>query len=1254
MRGRRRVRRLPVDEEACNWRACPTYAWSAGSWGECNATCGYAGERRRLVQCRAVAPSDDFVFLGDLLDARDALQTGATVATRLERLYDERVEAGRVVPDATCLAFNASSMARPESIEPCARTRCTYHWDVGPWSEPRRRVRGGVKTRHVFCSRRDDLWEEMTESFYARAAASPPSPPPPAARSTPVHGDVQPLFAARGRRRPRRRARRPRRRHRAARATRPTTPAPPPPRPTSRSVVADAVCEGYAAFIGAAPNATAACNTRACPSSPRWDVSPFESRRPGFRARSPRRGARCGAWPAARGRRREHGRDGSARSALRRVRGPRGFRSARPDASRGGALARKPGGRAPDASACAAGADDVCSFAGTCDATLNACVCDEGAGRDARWTRLVGARDGERIASDDARRFLSGRRRRRRRARHTQLGVARLDGALSSRSTCRQPSRRTSRRRTWTRARCFRGPRPSRRARWRRRAPTRARTPPPNPPGVAGASPPPYAPSPPSGTTAPTAPTAPTARTPTSDLTTTAAPGAGASRRPRPRTTRWRLRFRFARAGARRRRRRETGSFSRRRRSTSTAFVIERLEQLEQRSNKAFERSDAPGATDALWNTRARRVLGAARAGVCGDGFCEAGGVVRLRRRRTHRRSRRVVADVDASRRARDAYDMEAVDRGITGWQESVRVVVEAHVERGTGVLGPALARAAAACCPEDCPAPVACAAPEALRRAVRGPRAVPARHRAVRVLPERGVHGRGVRRVRGGVRALAGALREAETARVLPSPAAAPANATAAGGDASLDAADPSAAALRALVGVAAAVLCLCAFGTTCGGCGRLVSRVLRAKEDAEDAEDELGGDEELGKGSFHARADRLSHFGNHDQSGTSPRRKARDAFPPAPVFEFRRARGAGRVHRGGARHGAGEMARVRRGPERRARAVRDGDFLSGAEEEEEEEDSDDPRADSFAGEDANGFFFRNGEREHGQHGHWAMTRGRKPSSVSGGFSETSSQKSARRRPAAPPTRRTAPFPLRGPRGVDHVRFPETRDETRITSHRAAGRDTDTKSRALASRRERKTKTKTKTRRASASLAAAATQMLRAERVAARLKRRLKRPTAAPVAALADWPTAENMSEKIGSEASDSEADADVAGGAETPARGLAARRSAAASSSGAGTSADPVNVAPNADALSDVRDAHATRGLPTAQRGKRSAKPRGLHAAARDGGGGSGADATRHVGRWPSGAFSSGEPPSAVGVRRGSRGDDEARGGSDEYESS
>ena len=143
------------------------------------------------------------------------------------------------------------------------------------------------------------------------------------------------------------------------------------------------------------------------------------------------------------------------------------------------------------------------------------------------------------------------------------------------------------------------------------------------------------------------------------------------------------------------------------------SFVLERLTQLEARSNRAFTSADVLGATDALWNTRARRVLGAARAGACGDGFCEAlescgyGPVERTVV------PGGVVADVDAVAARIDAYDQSAVVKGITGWQESVRVVAEAHGERGTGVLGPALARAAATCCPEDCPAPVACPAPE-------------------------------------------------------------------------------------------------------------------------------------------------------------------------------------------------------------------------------------------------------------------------------------------------------------------------------------------------------------------------------------------------------------------------------------------------------------------------------------------------------------------------------------------------------------
>ena len=1105
-------------------------------------------------------------------------------------------------------------------------------------------------------------------------------------------------------------------------------------------MVADAVCEGYAAFIGAAPNATAACNTRACPSSPRWDVSPFESEAPGVSCpeSSPRRAVRCVAGGA-------EGDASTNATALREV--PFGECEA---LAASGALVPTPLADVPcgaparaDASAWCDGADDVCSFAGTCDATLNACVCDGGrAGPRCEMDEACGFFDGERIASDDAGECCPGVVDVAGACCHTQLGVARLDGdgvccasgAVDACGACGGAANAVD-----VTGKCCVGsldaggfccesgvfdacgvcdgtgetcpvwlemsvvvPEDVHDAgddavaahlwEWAELAlnlsgalpadasaayldesarlsgttsfatsamappPPRAQPPPPpNPPGVQAPSPPPpYAPSPPSGTNS----TNSTNSTDSTDADVGSDDDGGTRRRRLAQTAT--AYYPVAAAFPVRARRVATATTTRDGLifETSpidfTAFVIERLEQLEQRSNKAFERSDAPGATDALWNTRARRVLGAARAGVCGDGFCEAGescGYGAVERTVV---PGGVVADVDAAAARVDAYDMEAVDRGITGWQESVRVVVEAHVERGTGVLGPALARAAAACCPEDCPAPAACPAPEGSDEPCGGHGlCLPATGQCA-CFPNGGYTGAACGECAAGFARSRG-LCVKQRRRAAPAPPAPPpANATAAGGDASLDAADPSAAALRALVGVAAAVLCLCAFVTTCGGCGRLASRVLRAKEDAEDAEDELGGDEELGKGSFHARADRLSRFGNHDQSGTSPRRKARDAFPPAPVFEFRRARA---VQGGFIEEALGTAQGKWRAyvvdPSGARRAVRDGDFLSGAEEEEEEEDSDDPRADSFAGEDANGFFFRNGERQHGQHGHWAMTRGRKPSSVSGGFSETSSQKSARRRPAAPPdAANRPPFPSAGRAESFHVRFPETRDETRIASHRAAGRDKDTKSRALASAGKENENENENAPRV-ASLAAAATQMLRAERVAARLKRRLKRPTAAPVAALADWPIAENMSEKIGSEASDSEADADVAGGAETPARGLAAAERRRLEFGG-GDVGDPVNVAPNADALSDVRDAHATRGLPTAQRGKRSAKPRGLHAAARDGGGGSGANATRHVGRWPPGAFSSGEPPSAVGVRRGSRGDDEARVGSDEYESS
>ena len=128
----------PATSAPCNWQVCPTYAWSSGVWDECDTSCGYSGTRRRLVQCRAVGASDDFVTLGDLLDSDNDNVTLLTTSARLEARAVERIAAGRVVPDTTCVAWNAS-LLRPTSVEPCAQTRCTYHHAPcrGPWRRRR-------------------------------------------------------------------------------------------------------------------------------------------------------------------------------------------------------------------------------------------------------------------------------------------------------------------------------------------------------------------------------------------------------------------------------------------------------------------------------------------------------------------------------------------------------------------------------------------------------------------------------------------------------------------------------------------------------------------------------------------------------------------------------------------------------------------------------------------------------------------------------------------------------------------------------------------------------------------------------------------------------------------------------------------------------------------------------------------------------------------------------------------------------------
>jgi hypothetical protein len=1101
-------------------------------------------------------------------------------------------------------------------------------------------------------------------------------------------------------------------------------------------VVADAVCESYASFIGAAPNKTAPCNTRACPSSPRWDVSSFDDATcsatcgGGFLKRA----VRCVVGGAE-----GNGDDELRATDLTEVALSECEALVSTKDLVSAPLADVPCGASACEGVAVAFCDgaDACSFAGTCDATLNACACDVGrAGTRCEMDEACGVLDGERIASDDRGECCPGVVDADGKCCHTQLGVARLDrdgvccasgavdacgscggdgvavditgkccaGSLDAGGFCCESgvfdacgacdgtgescpvwvemsvvvpedvqdagdaavaahlwqwaelalnlsgavaSNGTSDERlsdayldenarlsgTTSFATSAMAPPP----------PRATPPPPPNPPGVRSPSPPPpFSPSPPP-------PPPPSANsTNTTDVSVRRRRGRRLTQTSSTQTTYYPIAAAFPVRVQRVATSTSTfdlGSVTETSPVDFMSFVLERLTQLEARSNRAFPSADVLGATDALWNTRARRVLGAARAGACGDGFCEAlescgyGPVERTVV------PGGVVADVDAVAARIDAYDQSAVVKGITGWQESVRVVAEAHGERGTGVLGPALARAAATCCPEDCPAPVACPAPEGSDAPCGGHGlCLPATGQCA-CFPNGGYTGAACGECAAGFERSRG-LCVKQRRRAAPSPPSPPPmNATAAaeGDD---DAADPSAAALRALAGVAAAAVSLCAFGLLCGGCGRLASRVACA-EKREDAEDVGAGfDEELGKKderSSSFASDRF--FGDHlnepfgDGTRSPPPRK----LPPVPVFEFRRAPA---VQGGFIEEALGTAQGRWRSyvvdPSGARRAVRDDDvevfFNDGDERDDFDarrnfDHLDDPRLDGVFG----GGGEWDSDREEKEGGR--PTRSRNVSSPGRGQGKERKAvrdggQSARRRfrTPSPDAAERPPFPSAG-RAESSFRaalsFPET--EPVEASGRRRGENGDANGDDVA-----------------AKLAAAATRMVRARRVAARLKKRLARPTSAPVAALADWENADatprrshrgsGSENSAGSDEGEGDAD-DVSANApfaETadPVRGLAAAERRRVDF-GSGDVGDFVNVAPNANALSDVRDAHVTRGLPTAQRGKRSAKEVR----------GGGVDTTRNVGRWPPGAtFSS---LGAVGGRR------DRRGASDDDES-
>ena len=107
--------------------------------------------------------------------------------------------------------------------------------------------------------------------------------------------------------------------------------------------------------------------------------------------------------------------------------------------------------------------------------------------------------------------------------------------------------------------------------------------------------------------------------------------------------------------------------------------------------------------SDDLWNTRASRVLGIARAGACGNGVCETGEAC--------------VGDAEASAAPNALTDAAVASYDRTeaygSWTASLNDA-KAAVEGGYGLPGPTTATAAATCCPADCPVVVkTCPSPE-------------------------------------------------------------------------------------------------------------------------------------------------------------------------------------------------------------------------------------------------------------------------------------------------------------------------------------------------------------------------------------------------------------------------------------------------------------------------------------------------------------------------------------------------------------